>query len=43
MLCDKLDAINLADYYQSYRLLAAYLAYLDTALPGGAPTVTHAK
>ena len=40
---DKLDAINLADYYQSYRLLAAYLAYLDTALPGSAPTAVHAK
>jgi hypothetical protein len=34
---DKLDAIHFADYYETYRLLAAYLAYLDTALPGGAP------
>jgi len=40
---DKLDAINLADYFQSYRLLAAYLAYLDTALPGGSPTAAHVK
>jgi putative aminopeptidase FrvX len=36
---DKLSAMRLDDYYQSYRLLAAYLAYLDgvagtTATPG---------
>jgi hypothetical protein len=30
---DTLSAINLNDYYDSYRLVAAYLAYLDAALP----------
>lgn len=30
---DKLSAIRLDDYYQTYRLLATYLALLDTALP----------
>lgn len=30
---DQLSAINLADYDQSYRLIAAYLAYLDQILP----------
>jgi hypothetical protein len=29
---DKLDAVNLGNYYDSYRLLAAYLAYLDTKI-----------
>ena len=29
---DKLDAIKMKDYYDSYRLIAAYLAYLDDAL-----------
>jgi hypothetical protein len=30
---DTLSAINFNDYYDSYRLIAAYLAYLDAALP----------
>lgn len=30
---DTLSAINLNDYYASYYLIAAYLAYLDAALP----------
>jgi Peptidase family M28 len=30
---DNYSAVKLDDYYDSYRLLAAYLAYLDTALP----------
>lgn len=30
---DTLSAINLNDYYDSYRLIAAYLAYLDATLP----------
>ena len=41
---DALSAIHLDDYYASYRLLAGYLAYLDTALnpPAAAPApVTH--
>ncbi len=29
---DDLAAVRLNDYYDTYRLLAAYLAYLDTAL-----------
>jgi hypothetical protein len=29
---DRLDAIKMKDYYDSYRLIAAYLAYLDGAL-----------
>lgn len=29
---DKLSAINLEDYYQTYRLVAAYLAFLDEGL-----------
>lgn len=29
---DKLAAINLTDYYDSYHLIAEYLAYLDGAL-----------
>jgi peptidase M28-like protein len=29
---DKMSAVNLEDYYDSYRLIAAYLAYLDTYL-----------
>jgi len=28
---DKISKINLADYYQSYSLIAAYLAYIDQA------------
>lgn len=30
---DNLSAINFNDYYNSYRLIAAYLAYLDATLP----------
>jgi Zn-dependent M28 family amino/carboxypeptidase len=30
---DNLSAINFTDYYNTYRLVAAYLAYLDAALP----------
>jgi Peptidase family M28 len=30
---DNLSAINFNDYYDSYRLVAAYLAYLDATLP----------
>ncbi len=29
---DNISAINMADYYSSYRLIAAYLAYLDATL-----------
>lgn len=35
---DRLSAIKLDDYYQTYRLVATYLALLDTALPPAAPT-----
>jgi Zn-dependent M28 family amino/carboxypeptidase len=34
---DKYDAIHFADYYQTYRLVAAYLAFLDQDLPTTAP------
>jgi Peptidase family M28 len=34
---DKLSVIKLDDYYQTYRLVATYLALLDTALPPPAP------
>ena len=30
---DNLSAINFNDYYDSYRLIATYLAYLDSTLP----------
>lgn len=30
---DNLSAINFNDYYNTYRLIAAYLAYLDATLP----------
>lgn len=30
---DNLSAINFSDYYNTYRLVAAYLAYLDATLP----------
>jgi hypothetical protein len=36
---DKFSAIRLDDYYQTYRLLAAYLAFLDQA--AGIPQSTH--
>jgi putative aminopeptidase FrvX len=29
---DKMSAVKMDDYYESYRLIAAYLAYLDTSL-----------
>lgn len=29
---DRLEAVNMEDYYESYRLLTAFLAYLDIAL-----------
>jgi Iap family predicted aminopeptidase len=38
---DKLSAMKLDDYYQSYRLLAAYLSYLDETL--GQPIPTDAQ
>jgi hypothetical protein len=31
---DKFSAMRLDDYYQTYRLLSAYLAYLDLFLNG---------
>jgi peptidase M28-like protein len=34
---DKLAAIRLDDYYDSYRLIAEYLAYLDSVLKRAAP------
>jgi hypothetical protein len=37
---DKLSAIRLDDYYQTYRLLGAYVAFLDQAASvSAAPTV----
>jgi Zn-dependent M28 family amino/carboxypeptidase len=33
---DKLEALRLDDYYDSYRLLAAYLSFLDQSLEAGA-------
>ena len=38
---DKLNVIKMDDYYSTYRLLAAYLAFLDTAL--GQPAVPAQK
>jgi Peptidase family M28 len=41
---DKLAAIKMDDYYDSYKLIAAYLAYLDEALkPAGAKTDKAAR
>lgn len=37
---DKLSEIRMGDYYQTYRLMAAYLAYLDQ-LPGTPATKGH--
>jgi hypothetical protein len=37
---DKLSALNLDDYYETYRLLSAYLAFLDGVL---APTTSSAS
>lgn len=38
---DKLSAIRVDDYYQTYRLLAAYIAYLDQFLSTSAPERSH--
>jgi Zn-dependent M28 family amino/carboxypeptidase len=38
---DKLSAMRLDDYYQTYRLLAAYIAYLDQATGVPADPITH--
>lgn len=40
---DKLSAIKMDDYYTTYRLLAGYLAYLDTYLGSKAAQSTPAK
>lgn len=34
---DKLDVVRMDDYYESYRLIAAYLSYLDSTLDAPAP------
>ena len=39
---DRLSAIKMADYYDSYRLIAAYLAYLDDALKPAPAKPDHA-
>lgn len=38
---DKLSALKLDDYYQTYRLLSAYLAFLDQALTKPASSSGH--
>jgi putative aminopeptidase FrvX len=38
---DKLSAMRLDDYYQTYRLLAAYVAFLDQVLSAPAVPTTH--
>lgn len=38
---DKLSAMRLDDYYQTYRLLAAYVAFLDQAASAPAGPTTH--
>ena len=38
---DKLSAMQLGDYYQTYRLLAAYIAYLDQFLSTSAAEKSH--
>ena len=40
---DKLSAIKMDDYYATYRLLAGYLAYLDTYLGSKAAQPAAAK
>jgi hypothetical protein len=42
---DNLDAIRMNDYYDSYRLLAGYLTFLDSYLtsPGGTTSITEAS
>jgi hypothetical protein len=37
---DKISAIRLNDYYESYKLIAAYIAFLDQ-FSGGKPTDSH--
>ena len=36
---DQLSAIRFSDYYDSYRLIAGYIAYLDTKLGQNAAVV----
>jgi putative aminopeptidase FrvX len=38
---DKFSAMKLDDYYQSYTLVAAYLAFLDQVADAAAPPTTH--
>ena len=38
---DKLSAMRLDDYYQTYRLLAAYVAFLDQVAGVAAESMTH--
>jgi len=38
---DKFSAMRLNDYYQTYRLLAAYIAFLDRVPPAPAAANTH--
>jgi len=38
---DKLSAVRLDDYYETYRLLAAYIAYLDQVVGLPVKTTTH--
>jgi hypothetical protein len=38
---DKFSAIRLDDYYQTYRLLAAYIAFLDQVASLRATLTTH--
>jgi len=40
---DRLAAVNMDDYYNSYRLIAGYLAYLDTYLEQPAPAAPKPK
>jgi hypothetical protein len=34
---DQIEAIHLDEYFDSYRLIQAYLAYLDEVLDSAAP------
>jgi hypothetical protein len=38
---DNISAMRLDDYYQTYRLLAAYVAYLDQGASVPTPQTTH--
>ena len=40
---DKLDVVKMDDYYASYRLIAAYLSFLDTYLDAPAPATKTAQ